>query len=130
MSIPAKFREELGEKFIFAKGADGCLAIYTMAEWERMEDLLQDNNDFNKAVGRAFARQIFPSASDGELDAMGRVLIPANLREYAGFVDKMEVIVLGVANRIEVWTADRWQAYCEENAETMDINNGMEIFGF
>ena len=81
-----------------------------------------------KAAGRSFVRQMFSSAGDGEIDAMGRVLVPAPLREYAGFDDKMDVVVLGVANRLEIWAAERWAAYCEENAEDMDISAGMELF--
>lgn len=129
MSVPVKFREGLGEQFMFCKGPDQCLYAFPMEEWERQEDRIVNNSEvFSKAKNRAFVRSFFSSAIEGELDAMGRVLVPASLREYAGFVDKMDVTVIGVANRVEIWSAERWIAYCEENAEDMDISEGMEIF--
>lgn len=128
MSVPAKFRDGLGEHFMFSKGPDQCLYAYPMEEWERIEDRICSSEVFSKAQYRAFVRNFFSSADEGETDQMGRVLVPAALREYAGFTDKMEVVVIGVANRVEIWGAERWDAYCDDNAEDMDISAGMEIF--
>lgn len=128
MSVPAKFRESLGENFMFSKGPDHCLYAYPMAEWELIEDRIKNSEVFSKAQYRAFVRNFFASADEGETDAMGRVLVPANLREYAGFTDKMDVTVLGVANRVEIWATAKWESYCGDNEEAMDISEGMEIF--
>jgi MraZ protein len=128
MSIPAKFREGLGEHFMFSKGPDQCLYAYPMEEWERVEERIENSEVFSKAQYRAFVRNFFSSADEGETDAMGRVLVPPTLREYAGLTDKMDVTVIGVANRVEIWAAEKWNAYCDDNAESMDVSEGMEIF--
>ena len=128
MSVPAKFREGLGEHFMFSKGPDQCLYAYPMEEWERIEDRITSSEVFSKAEHRAFVRNFFSSADDGEIDGMGRVLVPAQLRNYAGLTDKMEIVVIGVATRVEIWAAERWDGYCEDNAEDMDISEGMEVF--
>jgi MraZ protein len=128
MSVPAKFREGLGENFMFSKGPDHCLYAYSMEEWEKIENQIRNSEVFSKAQYRAFVRNFFSSAGEGENDAMGRVLVPSTLREYAGLTDKMEVTVIGVANRVEIWATEKWNAYCDENAESMDISEGMEIF--
>lgn len=128
MSVPAKFREGLGEHFMFSKGPDQCLYAYPMTEWERIEDRIENSEVFSKAQYRAFVRNFFSSADEGETDAMGRVLVPPTLREYAGLTDKMDVTVIGVANRVEIWATEKWNAYCEDNTESMDISEGMEIF--
>ena len=128
MSVPAKFREGLGEQFMFSKGPDHCLYAYPMAEWERIEERITGSEVFSKAQNRAFVRNFFSSAGEGETDPMGRVLVPSALREYAGFTDKTDLVVIGVANRVEIWSEDNWNAYCEENAADMDISEGMEIF--
>ena len=128
MSVPAKFRDGLGEQFMFSKGPDQCLYAYPMEEWERIEDRITNSEVFSKAENRAFVRNFFSSADDGEVDAMGRTLVPAQLRTYAGLTDKMEIVVIGVATRVEIWAADKWDAYCENNAESMDVSEGMEIF--
>ena len=128
MSVPAKFREGLGELFMFSKGPDHCLYAYPMEEWERIEERMCSSEVFSKAKNRAFVSNFFSSAGEGETDAMGRVLVPSALREYAGLTDKMEVVVIGVANRVEIWSAEQWAAYCDDNAEAMDISEGMEIF--
>lgn len=128
MSVPAKFREGLGEHFMFSKGPDQCLYAYPMTEWERIEERIENSEVFSKAQYRAFVRNFFSSADEGETDAMGRVLVPPTLREYAGLTDKMDVTVIGVANRVEIWATEKWNAYCEDNTESMDISEGMEIF--
>lgn len=128
MSVPAKFREGLGETFMFSKGPDHCLYAYPMAEWERIEDQICSSEVFSKSKNRAFVRNFFSSAGEGELDAMGRVLVPSALREYAGLTDKMDIVVIGVASRVEIWSAELWATYCDDNAEAMDISEGMEIF--
>lgn len=129
MSVPAKFREGLGERFMFCKGTDTCLYAYPMEEWERIEDRIYNSEDFTKASSRAFVRSFFSSAGEGEVDAMGRVLVPSALRDYVGFDDKTDVVVIGVASRVEIWPAAAWDTYCEENEAEMDISAGMELFG-
>lgn len=104
--IPAKFREELGEAFVITRGLDGCLYIYGNDEWRAFEENLRTlppNKD-----SRALVRFFSAGAADVEVDKQGRILIPANLREAAGL--NKDVVLAGVAARIEVWSKEKWDA--------------------
>ena len=115
--MPAKLRESLGGSFIISKGLDGCLFVYAKDEWHKLELKLNALPMTNKNA-RNFSRFFFSGAAEVECDKQGRVLLPANLREFAG-LDKNAVIV-GVGSRAEVWDAERWKQYNEENAEDAD----------
>ncbi|MEG2657937.1 MAG: division/cell wall cluster transcriptional repressor MraZ [Clostridiales bacterium] len=128
MSIPAKFREGLGENFVLTKGANGCVCAYSMEEWEKMEEKITNSEFFSKTSNLPFMRALFSSASDAETDAMGRVLVAPSLREYADLNDRKDVTIIGVVKRVEIWATDRWEAYCSENEESVDIGAGMERF--
>lgn len=109
--VPAKFREGLGEKFVATKGLDNCLFVYPAAEWEALEQKLK-TLPFTKADARAFVRFFFSGATECEIDKQGRILLPANLREYAK-LDK-DVVVLGVSSRVEIWSKDVWEHYSDQ----------------
>lgn len=106
--FPVKFREGLGEKFIATKGLDNCLFVYSPGEWAILENKLKAL-PLAKPEARAFARFFFAGAAELEADKQGRVLLPANLREYAK-LDK-DVVVIGVATRVEIWGKDAWDEY-------------------
>lgn len=109
--IPARFREELGEKFIVTRGLDSCLFVYPQEEWDKLEKKLKGLS-FTKADARAFTRFLFSGAVECETDKQGRSLIPQSLREHAS-LDK-EVIVIGVSTRVEIWSREVWEKYKEE----------------
>ena len=107
--IPAKFRETLGEEFVISKGMDGCLFVYAGDDWNAFEQKLTSLPLINKEA-RQFARFFLAGAATVEVDKQGRILLPANLREYAG-IDK-EVVSVGVFSRVEIWSKER---YLENN---------------
>jgi MraZ protein len=109
--LPAKFREELGECFIATKGLDNCLFVYPKEEWAILENKLKQL-PLAKPEARAFVRFFFAGAAEMECDKQGRVLLPQNLREHAK-LDK-DVVVIGVSNRIEIWSKSLWDEYNEE----------------
>lgn len=115
--IPAKFRDELGETFVVTKGLDYCLFVYPMSEWNILEEKLKAL-PFTKADARAFVRFFFSGASECELDKQGRILLPANLREYAR-VEK-EVVIIGVSNRVEIWAKNQWIDYSQKAEKEYD----------
>jgi len=112
--IPAKFREELGERFVITKGLDNCLFLYPMNEWEQIEQKLR-SLPFTRSDARAFARFFFSGACECEVDRQGRVLLPVNLRRYAE-LDK-EVVIIGVLTRVEIWNKEAWEKYSQETRE-------------
>ncbi len=125
--MPAKLREDIGEKFIITKGLDGCLFGFSKQEWENFEEKLKTLPLTNKNA-RDFVRFFLSGAIIEELDKQGRFLIPANLKEYAN-LDK-EIVITGVGTRIEIWDKAKWKEYnSEENLSADQIAENMEKLG-
>ena len=104
VNFPARLREDLGESFIIAKWLDNCLAAYPLSTWNQLMDKLSQSS-----VAQTIGLQRFLSAGAQivEPDKQGRILIPANLREYAGL--EKDITVVGVTNRAEIWNKERWK---------------------
>jgi len=109
--IPAKFREQLGERFVVTRGLDHCLFVYPLIEWAILEEKLK-SLPLTQGDARRFVRFLFSGATECELDKQGRINLPGNLREYAQ-LDK-DVVVIGVSNRVEIWASESWTVYVEE----------------
>ncbi|HLH21110.1 MAG TPA: division/cell wall cluster transcriptional repressor MraZ [Chloroflexota bacterium] len=105
LAIPAKFRPELGQGLVLTRGLDRCLFAWPMAEWQIVADKL-GRLSLMHAEARRLQRLLFAGAVDTQLDRLGRVLVPAFLRGYAGLQDA--VVVAGVLNRIEIWDRSQW----------------------
>jgi len=108
LSIPVKFRGELGASAIVTKGLEGCLFLYPKSQFEEMATKLA-GLPVSSANARAFNRLMLSGAMEVEIDKLGRALIPSYLREYAD-IDG-EVVVNGVYNRIEIWDRKAWTGY-------------------
>lgn len=115
--IPSKFREQLGESFILTKGLDRCLFVYPKSEWSALEQKLKAL-PLTKKEARAFIRFFFSGAVEVELDKQGRILIPPMLREYARI--EKDVVIIGVSNRAEIWSAKEWEAYSREAEDSYE----------
>lgn len=124
--IPAKLREGLGDTFIMTKGLDSCLYIYPKPEWEIFEKKLKALPMTDKNV-RAFVRFFFSGANEMEPDKMGRVLIPQSLLSYAGI--EGDVVSVGMMDRVEVWSKDKWTAYNESDMDMDAIAAKMNELG-
>lgn len=106
--LPVRIREELGPKFVLTKGLDGCLFIYTPQSWEAFSQSLHRLSTSNKDA-RRLVRHFIGSSVECESDKQGRFLIPPVLRSFAD-IDK-EVTVLGVTDRVELWSTEKYEAY-------------------
>lgn len=123
--IPSKFRESLGDEFVVTKGLDGCLFVYDNNEWQAFEEKLKALPISNKEA-RKFVRFFLAGAASVEVDKQGRILLPGNLREFAG-MDK-EVVLIGVASRIEIWSKDRYED-CSSDEDMEQIAEHMADLG-
>jgi MraZ protein len=115
MIVPSKFREELGEMFIITRGLDQCLFGYPLSEWAVIEEKLK-GLPLTKKDARAFTRFFFSGATESELDKQGRINIPAPLLQYAKL--EKECVILGVSNRIEIWSKQIWEDYFSQSEES------------
>lgn len=111
LTIPSKLRQELGDDMVVTRGLDGCLFIYTSQGWESYVATL-NQLPLDKKSSRTFTRYVFSGAINLSPDGQGRILLPANLREFAGL--ETDVIIIGANHRLEVWAADKWQAMLQE----------------
>lgn len=124
--IPSKLRDGLGEQFIMTKGLDSCLYIYPKNEWQIFEQKLKSLPLTDKNV-RSFVRFFFSGANEMEPDKMGRVLIPQSLLSYAGI--EGEVVSVGMMDRVEVWSREKWEAYNESEMDMDAIAEKMNELG-
>ena len=118
LSLPAKFRKELGKKLVITKGFDGSLLVYSLKEWKRLRDKLQTLS-LGQADARGFSRHLFGGATEAEVDAAGRILIPDFLKEYAGLSNT--VVVVGLSDKVELWSEERWERYRKALDEKSDL---------
>ncbi|MFN8453910.1 MAG: division/cell wall cluster transcriptional repressor MraZ [Anaerolineae bacterium] len=105
LTIPAKFRDELESGVVITRGLDGCLWAYGRSEWETLAEKISKLPTTNQAA-RNFARFMFSNAFDSIPDRQGRILLPQELRDYAGIQN--ETMIIGVMNKLEIWNPDKW----------------------
>ena len=122
--IPAKLREELGVTFYLAMGVDECLAIYPQETWNRFTEKFASLPMSQSAA----MRPLFANASKCELDSQGRIVVPQKLRKYAG-LDK-DVVIIGVNDRAEIWSAETWNAREEEEMTPEKMKACLAALGF
>jgi MraZ protein len=113
--VPSKFRDDLGEMFIITRGLDQCLFGYPLSEWRLIEEKLK-GLPLTKKDARAFTRFFFSGATESELDKQGRINIPTPLLQYAKL--EKECVILGVSNRIEIWSKQIWEDYFTQSEES------------
>ena len=108
LPLPARFREQLGSRVIVTRGLEGCLFVYSVSVWNEVADKLIKAPQGTEA-SRGFTRLLLSSANELEFDALGRVLVPESLKDYAGLSKTVKIV--GVGNRLELWSNERWEQY-------------------
>jgi MraZ protein len=119
LSLPARFRAEMGKKVVVTPGLDGCLFVFTLKQWEKISGKLGESS-LLQGDTRSFNRYMLGGATEAEVDSLGRVLIPDFLRERAALKEK--VAVVGVQSRVELWNDKKWHEYkrgVEGQADTL-----------
>ena len=119
LTLPKRIREQVGEatQLFVTPGADQSLWIYTKDELERLSAKL-DQTPATDAEARVFRRLFFAQMEEVELDRTGRILIPDRLVQFAGL--EHEVVLLGIRDHLELWNAERYQAYFEKHSPEFD----------
>jgi len=121
--LPAKFRDALSDGLVMTKGFENCIFIFSRAEWPKVEDRFRSLALLKKQA-RQLSRFFFSGTAEEVPDKQGRVMIPSNLRDHADL--EKDAVVIGVANRLEVWSRKNWDEYSslakesyEETAEDL-----------
>ncbi|MDQ3075554.1 MAG: division/cell wall cluster transcriptional repressor MraZ [bacterium] len=121
MSLPSKFRKEMGKKIIITPGLDQCLFVFTVKEWEKVSKKLSNSESdlsFFSADKRSFNRFMFGRAAEVEVDSIGRILIPPFLKDRINL--KNSAAVVGVEDRVEIWNEKAWEVYKEKVEKEAD----------
>lgn len=119
LSLPSKFRKEVGKKVVITRGLDNCLFLFPEKSWTRIAEKLS-SLPFGQADTRGMSRFILSGAVDTEVDGAGRILMPDFLKDFADL--KSRVVLAGVSDRIEIWNEKNWEEYkrrIEKNADQM-----------
>ena len=119
--IPSKFREAIKEhyveRFFITRGLDKCLFMFAEDEWKLQEQKFKTMS-FTKSEYRRFNRLYFSGASELAPDKQARILIPSYLKDYAGI--KRDVYIIGVSNRIEIWSRENWKDYYSSSKDAFE----------
>jgi len=119
LAVPAKFRPQLGDGLVVTRGFDRCLQVYPVEQWLQLSERVS-NLPVGSVAARQLRRLLFAGAFDTELDRQGRILLPANLRDYAGIAD--QAVVTGMNTFFEIWAKAAWDANLkaiDESGETI-----------
>ena len=123
--IPSKFRSELGDSFVITRGLENCLFVYSLVEWNKIVDRLK-KLPFTKKDARNFTRFFLSGATVTELDKQGRANINQSLIDFAKL--EKECIVIGVNDRLEIWSKDGWENFFNANSDQLsDIAENLFI---
>lgn len=119
LSIPSKFRKELGEGAVITRGFDKCLFVFPREHWNQLAAKLA-GTPLAKQDSRSINRLLLSGAMEVDFDALGRILIPEYLKNYAGL--KKIAVVAGLMTRLEIWDDESWELQktnLEKNADNI-----------
>lgn len=107
--LPARFRQSSTEPFVLTEGLEKCLWLLPPKAWDALAIKLENLPLDDKSSERAIRRTLLASACEVEPDSQGRILIPQNLREFAGI--RRTAVVIGMLDHAEIWAEETWQRY-------------------
>jgi len=117
VSLPTKFREQIGEDLILTRGYEEPLILVNKEMWEKVAQGVINGSFTDKNI-RDTSRFLVGSAKEIEMDSQGRFVIPESLFNHANLGS--EIVFIGLVNWIEIWDAEKWQkrvGYLQEHGE-------------
>ncbi len=108
ISLPAKFRKELGASVIVTRGLDKCLFVYPKTAWKKEAARISQYST-GGAAGRGLSRLMLAGASEADVDSAGRILVPDYLKAFASL--SVKSVIAGVSDRVEIWDESAWEEY-------------------
>lgn len=108
LSLPSKWRKELGKHLVVTRGLDNCLFVYPLKEWHKITEKIGEL-PLGQADTRSFNRFFLSGAVEVEVDSVGRILVPDFLKSFASL--NTSVVLAGIHDRIEIWDEEKWASY-------------------
>src|SRR3989344_1447627 len=127
LSIPSKFRKELGKRVVVTRGLDQCLFLYGVEEWHRLAEKLAQL-PWGKAETRSFVRTMIAGAMDVDIDTLGRILLPDYLKKYGRI--GAEAMVVGLYNRVGIWHPEFWLQAVAPKGKILGIEQDADMVNF
>jgi MraZ protein len=118
LTVPAKFRGELAKGLVVTRGFDTNLMVFTMEGWAELAQKIA-LRPLSDPSTRTFRRRVFSGATDLTPDRQGRILLPANLREFANL--NSEAVIIGMYSYLEIWAKDAWQPVRDDIESSEDL---------
>jgi MraZ protein len=121
--LPSPLRERVeaeGNSVVFLKGAEQSLWVYSATEWEKVLERTRAKLDEDQS--RLFMHFVVSEAGTSDLDKTGRILIPGRLRKLIPVDDELEIVLVGLYNRMEVWNPGEWRRYLSRTEDKYEQN--------
>ena len=121
--VPSPIREQIeadGQAVTFLKGPEQSLLVYSLKEWEKVLDRTKTTLDEDQS--RLFMHFVVSEAGTSEIDKTGRILIPSRLRKQIPLDEDLEIILVGMYHRMEVWNPSEWRRYIARTEDLYDQN--------
>ena len=129
--VPSPIRERLeleGNSVVFLKGTDQSLWVYSSGEWEKVLERTKTKLDEDQS--RLFMHFVVSEVGTSDVDKTGRILIPGRLRKHVPMDEDLEIIIVGLYNRLEVWNPAEWRRYISrtEDKYEQNLNKILNLF--
>ncbi len=123
MTIPTKFRHEIGNEVVVSFEFEGLLVIRKKEEWDEWQEFILSKGTLNKAA-RTLQRKILGNSSEATIDSKGRILLPKTLIESAELESNVQVV--GVGKKLEIVSETAWKQMLEEEEGNLSIEDAAE----
>ena len=127
LRLPAKLKNKLGDKYIITKGTNGCLFVFSQDSINEIINEKLKSVPISDIKAQKSVRMLFSSGYEAEEDNQGRLILPANLREFAGL--GKDIVSIGVGNRMEIWDKDRWTEYQKSSQDFDQVLMELSQYG-
>jgi MraZ protein len=121
--VPSPIRERLeleGNSVVFLKGTDQSLWVYSSSEWEKVLERTKTKLDDDQS--RLFMHFVVSEVGTSDVDKTGRILIPGRLRKHVPMDEDLEIIIVGLYHRLEVWNPAEWRRYISRTEDKYEQN--------
>jgi MraZ protein len=118
--------KEEREKYVINRGFEKCLALYPLSTWEPLFAKIAGLNEFDPRQ-REFRRAFLNGATYVEPDAAGRILLPPNLKEYAGMTK--DIVLMATGDKIEIWDSNKYKQFFDSISSDALSDLGSQVLG-
>lgn len=113
VTIPSKFREQLGKTIAMMRGRGGCICLYSLSEWNAVYEKFEKIEESDVEAYDKMRKLLATSVDDNEMDRQGRLLLPTSMRKYAHL--EKDVVISGAGRHVEIWNRDEFFRFIEES---------------